>query len=143
MMPNEAGRCIYCIDAAATSREHWIPRGLGTFRGYTPLLDRLCEECNQRLGQELDEELMRTGPTGFQRALQGVEGRSRHSKVNPFHYRAMNADQPLKLMMPVLHADHLVLAESYRDDNERDSSRPLRQIVLRTADGRVECVPFP
>ena len=75
--------CIYCPNEA-NSREHWIPRGLGAFRGYTPLLNQVCGDCNRRLGQ-LDQELIRTGPTGFQRALHGVQGSHGPSKVSPFH----------------------------------------------------------
>lgn len=132
--------CIYCPNEA-DSREHWIPRAFGTFRGYTPLLDRLCEACNGRLG-ELDQELVRTGPTGFHRALLGIEGRHGPTKVSPFHYRAMRGEQPTKMMMPVLHADHEIQAEAYCDENGQSSARPIRQVVLRMADGRMECVPF-
>ena len=39
--------CIYCPNEA-NSREHGIPRGLGAFRGYTPLRHQVCGDCNQR-----------------------------------------------------------------------------------------------
>jgi hypothetical protein len=103
-------QCIYCRNDA-TSREHWIPRGFGTFRGFTPLVDRLCEECNRRLGQ-LDQELMRTGPTGFHRALLGVEGRHGPPKVSPFQYKTMQTDHPTRMMMPALGRQHELLAEA-------------------------------
>ena len=134
-------QCIYCPNDA-TSREHWIPRGFGTFRGFTPLLERLCTQCNGRLGL-LDQELMRAGPTGFHRALLGVEGRHGAPKVSPFQYRAMQAEQPTKMMMPALGREHQVLAEAYSDSEGRPSARPIRQVVLRMPDNRVECVPFP
>lgn len=134
-------QCIYCLNDAG-SREHWIPRGFGAFRGFTPLLERLCVDCNRRLG-ELDQELMRTGPTGFQRALLGVEGRHGASKVSPFQYRAMQAEQPTRMMMPALGREHEVLAEAYTDSEGRPSARPIRQLVLKMPDGHMECVPFP
>lgn len=134
-------KCLYCPNDTG-SREHWIPRGLGAFRGYTPLLERLCGDCNKRLG-ELDQELMRTGPTGFQRALLGVEGRHGPSKVSPFQYRAMQAEQPTRMMMPALGREHEVLAEAYTDSEGRPSARPIRQVVMKMPDGRMECVPFP
>lgn len=134
-------QCIYC-PSHAESREHWIPRGLGTFRGYTPLVDRLCKNCNIRLG-ELDQELMRTGPTGFHRALLGVEGRHGSPRVSPFQYKAMQADQPTRMMMPALGRQHEVLAEAFMDSEGRPSARPIRQVVLRMPDDRLECVPFP
>jgi hypothetical protein len=118
------------------------PAEPGELSRNTPLLGRLCTDCNHRLGRELDEELARTGPTGFLRPLVGVEGRRSHSKVNPFHYRAMSAQQPTIMMMPVLHAEHKVLAEGYRDEHGHEASRPLRQVVVRTTTGDVAWVPF-
>lgn len=133
--------CIYCQNAAK-SREHWIPRGLGAFRGYTPLLSTICGNCNESLG-ELDRELMRTGPTGFHRALYGVQGRHGPPKVSPFHYKAMRAEQPTKLIMPALGREHQLLAQAYTAEDGRHSARPIRQLVLKMPDGRMECVPFP
>jgi hypothetical protein len=134
-------RCIYC-PGDARSREHWIPRGLGTFRGYTPLLERLCGACNERLGRELDEELMRTGLIGAERAYLGIEGRRGRPKVTAFHYKSMQADQPTRMMMPALGRDHELLAENYVDDTGRQFARPMRQVVLRLPDGRMAAVPF-
>ena len=133
--------CIYCQNEA-TSREHWIPRGLGTFRGATPLSNRLCGKCNELLGK-LDQELLRTGWTGFQRALRGIEGRHGTASVSPFHYKAIQADHPTRMMMPALDRSHEVLSEAYTDEEGKPSARPLRQVVLRMPAGRMECVPFP
>jgi hypothetical protein len=134
--------CIYC-PAEAKSREHWIQRALGTFRGYTPLLDRLCTACNRFLGRELDEELMRTGLIGYQRALSGVEGRDGAPSVNPFLFRAMKAQQPTELLMPVPHASHRVLGEAYKESDGTKCAKPLRQIIVRQADGRTVPLPLP
>ena len=133
--------CIYCAHEAE-SREHWIPRGLGTFRGNTTLADQVCEDCNNRLGR-LDEELMRTGFTGFQRALLGVRGRHGTSGVSPFQYRAMQAGQPTTMMMPALGRNHQIQGEAYTDEEGRPSARPIRQVVLRMPDGSMQSVPFP
>jgi len=68
-MPQDrgVGACIYC-GAPADAKEHWLPSGLGRFKGYEPLLDRLCTPCNETLGRDVDEEFLRTGEIGFQRA---------------------------------------------------------------------------
>jgi hypothetical protein len=50
------GPCIYC-GLRADGDEHWLPRALGSVSGYKPLVDRLCKQCNPRLGA-LDEELI-------------------------------------------------------------------------------------
>jgi hypothetical protein len=55
----------------------------------------------------------------------------------------MSAEQPTVMMMPVLDAEHRVLAEGYRDESGREASRPLRQVVVRTLAGDIACVPFP
>jgi hypothetical protein len=136
------GTCIYCV-AEAKGREHWVQRGLGTFRGYTPLLDRVCTACNQLLGRELDEEFMRTGMVGYQRAVTGVQGRSGSPSVSPFYFRAMKAQQPTELLMPVPHASHRVLGEAYKEDDGTKCAKPLRQIVLRKGDGCTVPVPLP
>ena len=133
--------CIYCPNEA-NSHEHWIPRGLGTFQGNTTLLNQVCGDCNNRLGR-LDQELMRTGLTGFHRALHGVPGRHGTSKVSPFHYKAMQAGQPTTMMMPALGREHQIQAKAYTDEEGRHSARPIRQVVLKMPDGRMESVPFP
>ena len=133
--------CIYCPNDA-DSREHWLPRGLGTFRGNTTLVNQVCGDCNNRLGH-LDEELMRTGHTGFHRALLGVQGRHGAPDVSPFQYRAMQAEQPTTMMMPAIGRDHQIQGEAYTDEEGRPSARPIRQIVLGMPDGTIQSVPFP
>jgi hypothetical protein len=56
------------------SPEHYLPAGLGSFKGCDPLTDRVCRACNHELGR-LDEVLLRTGDTGLLRHLSGVSGR--------------------------------------------------------------------
>ena len=55
----------------------------------------------------------------------------------------MQADQPTKMMMPALGRQHQLLAEAYTDEEGRSSAQPMRQVVLKMPDGRMECVPFP
>ena len=141
MEGSELPTCIYCPNEA-DSREHWLPRGLGTFRGNTTLVNQVCGDCNNRLGH-LDEELMRTGHTGFHRALLGVRGRHGASSVSPFQYRAMRAEQPTTMMMPAIGRDHQIQGEAYTDTEGRPSARPIRQVVLRMPDGSMQAVPFP
>ena len=132
---------MYCLNEA-DSHEHWIPRGLGTFRGNTTLVNQVCGDCNNRLGH-LDEELIRTGHTGFHRVLLGVRGRHGAPSVSPFQYRAMRADQPTTMMMPAIGRDHQIQGEAYTDEEGRPSARPIRQVVLRMPDGSMQSVPFP
>ena len=134
--------CIYCSNEA-DSHEHWLPRGLGTFRGNTTLVNQVCGDCNHCLGR-LDEELLRTGHTGFVRQLLGVRGRHGASTVSPYQYRVMRAEQPTTTMMlPAIGRDHQIHGETYTDAEGRPSARPIRQVVLRMPDGSMQSVPFP
>ncbi len=78
-MPN----CIYC-GAIDVTEEHPLPRGLGKFKGYLPLADRLCNRCNGICGQ-LDEQLCRCGSEAFFRKFLGISGRPGHDDVNSFY----------------------------------------------------------
>lgn len=106
-------------------------------------MNRLCNACNGQLGRDVDEEFMRTGEIGFQRALYGVRGRREHNQVNPFQYRAMSAQQPTTMLTRIPQFDHPILMEGYRNDQGNPAARPLRQVVVRTPEGRIECIPFP
>lgn len=75
--------CIYC-GASDVNLEHHLPRGLGNFKGYVPLTDRVCVRCNGICGL-LDEQLCRCGSEAFFRKFLGVSGRSSHEDVNPFY----------------------------------------------------------
>jgi hypothetical protein len=75
--------CIYC-GATDVTVEHPLPRGLGRFRGYVPLADRLCARCNGICGQ-LDEQLCRCGSEAFFRKFLGISGREGHDDVNSFY----------------------------------------------------------
>ena len=137
----ELPTCIYC-NSEGNSREHWLPRGFGAFRGNTTLANQVCRTCNNLLGR-LDGELLRTGHTGFQRALLGIQGRHGASTVSPFEYKAMQAKPPTRLMMPAIGRHHQILAEAYTDVKGTRSARPMRQVVLELPNKSMAPVPFP
>jgi hypothetical protein len=89
-MPN----CIYC-GANDVTEEHPLPRGLGKFKGYVPLVDRLCNRCNGICGQ-LDEQLCRCGSEAFFRKFLGISGRPGHDAVNSF-YRGSSRGKRLEM----------------------------------------------
>jgi hypothetical protein len=137
----QVGACIYC-GAGADAKEHWIPRGLGTFKGYLPLLDRVCDGCNRRLGRAVDKEFLRTGEIGFQRAVYGVLGRSGRGTISPFHFKGASADPPTTATMPSSSGDHSILAEFATGTHGEPVTRPLRQLVVQT-ERTVACIPLP
>jgi hypothetical protein len=137
-MPN----CIYC-DEEADSKEDWLPRGFGAIKGMTLLKDRLCEQCNNTLGHEVDQEVLKTGPTGVLRSLLKIEGRHGVPSPNPFHYKVMGPESATTMTMQCGHADHKILGEPYTDAEGQGHVYPLRQLVFRKSDGEMVCVPFP
>jgi hypothetical protein len=76
-------KCIYCSNEA-NSLEHHLPRALGKFKGYVPLTDRVCSDCNEKC-KLLDEQLCRSGIESFFRTYLGITGRKEHQKVNTFY----------------------------------------------------------
>ncbi len=90
-MPN----CIYC-EASDITVEHPLPRGLGNFKGYVPLADRVCSRCNGICSQP-DEQLCRCGSEAFFRKFLGVSGRSGHDEVNSF-YRGSSRGGRLEML---------------------------------------------
>lgn len=87
--------CIYC-GAEAASEEHPLPRCLGNFKGFIPLLNRICVRCNALCGQ-LDEQLCRSGQEAFFRRHLKISGRAEHVEVNPF-YRGSSGGGRLEMV---------------------------------------------
>jgi hypothetical protein len=83
MVVTATKECLYC-PRLPKSIEHPLPAAFGEFENAPLLHDRICRECNRRLGQ-LDEQLARCGPEGFLRQFYGIKGRPpKGEPVNPF-----------------------------------------------------------
>jgi hypothetical protein len=74
--------CIYCQESNANAREHYLPRSLGGFEKFAPLLDRLCQKCNEEIGGTAEMAFARQSPEGILRNLQLVK-RSRGKRTKP------------------------------------------------------------
>ena len=88
--------CIYCPNDA-DSEEHHLPKGLGRFKDYVALNDRICSVCNGKCGK-LDEQLCGSGIEAFFRKHLEIKGRKKHKKkVNPF-YRGSAGGKRLEMV---------------------------------------------
>ena len=134
--------CIYCGEPA-DSEEDWLPRGFGAFRGMTLLKNRLCIGCNNRLGGELDAELLNTGLTGTVRSILQIRGRHKTPSKDPFLYRTLAAEVPTSLMLPCDHGDYQILGHVHRDETGQVTATALRQLVFRRTSGEFAPVQFP
>src|ERR1700733_13204341 len=78
------GHCIYPgPHSAAMSEEHFLPAGLGEYEGCPTLKERICKDCNSKLGDELEVPFLRVGPIGLMRWIVGLCGRKGNSP-SPF-----------------------------------------------------------
>jgi hypothetical protein len=90
------GECIYCGEEKEFSPEHYLPECLGKFKRNETLDDRICRDCNNRIGRELEDQFCRAGEIGFLRYGLGIEGKKRKEEVNPFE-RGSSGSSPLKM----------------------------------------------
>lgn len=137
--------CIYCPTGApkpANSKEHWVPRWLGTFLRADTLLDRLCAGCNERLGRELDTPMSRTGPEALERYRRGIRGR-RGTVANPFRYRGQSANPPTIFTANLPGFEAPLLMEDASGGGGAPKARPLPQIIIRDTSGVQQAVPLP
>lgn len=72
--------CIYCNEREANAREHFLPQCLGRFQNFEPLLNRLCQRCNEDIGA-LEREFCRRSPEAIVRSVNWIKGQPRGSKT--------------------------------------------------------------
>jgi len=132
---NDMPNCIYC-GANDLTEEHPLPRGLGKFKGYVPLADRLCCRCNGICGQ-LDEQLCRCGSEAFFRKFLGISGRPGHNEVNSF-YRGSSRGGRLEMFG----ANHETGEEKELELVAPDSVRELRCVKLVAEDDSEHTIPI-
>ena len=96
-----SGTCIYCSSRIDRAKEHCLPRGLGNFRGYHFLRNKICNSCNKPISKA-EEQFLRASPEAFYRHLFGIKGRKYHKAVSPF-YRGSAGAPPI--VMKFLHPE--------------------------------------
>lgn len=140
MLPFEI-RCIYtrpslCAGPAPLNDEHWFPRGLGKFKGYEELKAKLCEDCNNRFGTELEDVFLHCGPEALFREIFGNElGRPAHKKHNIFA-RGAKGHSPILVKGLDPDSGRTILWEV----GKNSESKPARQILIADQEGGVDWV---
>ena len=121
--------CIYCGSQDLTE-EHYLPEGLGRFRGYEKLKNRICKKCQTKCSQ-LEEQLLRSSLEAFYRKLVGKLGKRRHGNIEIFYRRNADTD-PIRIISTYPGQEYPVLWEP----NEGEMTlREMRQIVVRDVSG--------
>jgi hypothetical protein len=134
--------CIYtrpsglCPGGASFDREHWFSRGLGNFRSFQPLEGKICKDCNNLFGRELEDVFLHSGPEAFFREIMGGGlGRKSHGKHNIFS-RGANKHPPVQ----VIGEDPDAKRNIMWDVGRNSEAKPQRQIVLIGPQGEVELI---
>lgn len=129
--------CIYCGSNQLTE-EHYLPEGLGKFRGYETLDDRVCIVCQGKCSQ-LEEQFLRNGPEAFFRKLVAKVGKKHHEKIAVFYRRNMGVD-PVRVVGKYPGEEYPILWEP--NEGERTATA-MRQIIVRDSDGDFHQIPIP
>lgn len=123
------GTCIYCRKHGQLSREHYLPACLGSFRNFEPLYEKLCGECNGKIGR-LEEQFCRCGPEAFFRIHIGIGGRKHHEKPSPFYRGSAGGHRiEVKVRHPTREVD--IYCEMVP---ETEDTVPARQIIVQDQD---------
>jgi len=107
------------------SSEHYIPIALGSFAGMELLEDKICTRCNTELGNRVETQFLRAGPTGFFRWLAGIKGRD-GLPPSPFYQGAGGTD-PIYMIGKVPEWPFELLLEL---EPGTENVCPLRQIIF-------------
>jgi hypothetical protein len=137
--------CIYCKEREADAREHYLPQCLGRFQNFEPLLDRICQQCNQELGAEIEREFARQSPEAIARSINWIKGQRRGGQ----HKRV-----PVSVYQPErIGAEHLYLFASdpetghtilWQTDKQPGTIKELSQFVVLDADEKpIKHIPVP
>ena len=136
--------CIYCNRREADAREHYLPQCLGRFRDFQPLLDAICQDCNQAIGGEVEREFCRRSPEAVIRSAHWIKGRPRGGR----------AKQPAHMYQPEkIGGEHLYFFGPdpgtgedilWQPDEQPGTVKPISQIVTFDREGKLTGhIPIP
>lgn len=132
--------CIYCQERESDAREHPVPQCLGGFHNFEPLLNRICQPCNEAIGREVEVEFARRSPEAVLRNLSWVKRGSRSGKNKRAPNRAFQpkrvGGQHLSLLALDPEEGHQILWEP---DKLPNTIKPISQFVILDA---VSCEPI-
>ena len=131
-------KCIYCGAQSNPSKEHYLPRSLGAFKGYEPLLGKICVGCNSDF-KILEDQFIHSSPEAFFREMLGIKGRKHHSKKAIFYERSAGTD-PLVIIGKYPGEDYEIFWEV---NSGTFTIRELCQVLIKDENGKIHPVPIP
>lgn len=135
--------CIYTVpsslckgEAPLHRREHYLPRGLGEFKGDSRLQMVICKDCNARFGK-LEDVLLHDSPEAFFRQMLGTFGRSRGRRKDIF-YEPTAGIPPLSIIAKQPGYEDPLLWELM----SATTVAAMKQLVFKDDEGRYFNLPF-
>jgi hypothetical protein len=133
---NSANRCVYtspfglCHGTSPLHpKEHYLPAGLGNFKGDIRLKNYICYDCQKRFSQ-FEEVFLRNGTEAFFRSILGFRGRKGHDGKNIFIEPTLGLPPlTVKGVWPALQHELLWQVTT------QDQAHLLKQLVFRKSDG--------
>ncbi len=122
--------------ARLSSREHYLSAGLGEFRGDSRLVDKICDDCQARLGQ-LEDVFLHASPEAFFRQMLGIKGRRGH-RTKAIYYEPTFSIPPVAVLGIPSGSDRPILWEPVN----RDQCAPMKQIIFTDKDGHTYPLAF-
>src|SRR5688572_22113871 len=122
--------CIYCKEREAKAREHYLPQCLGRFQNFEPLLDKLCQPCNEQIGRIHEREFCRRSPEAVLRSIHWIKGQARGGrKKRPTHiYQPEKiGGQHLYFFAPDPETGQSILRQT---DNKPRTVKEISQLVI-------------
>ena len=135
-----AVRCIYCAHNKPASDEHYLPECLGRFENFKCLDDRICRDCNNRIGRELEDQFCRAGEIGIMRHRLGIGGKKSHKiTVDPFERGSSGASR-LEMRGKIPGSDKEVRLRLIKGTKHIEY---LTQIIVTTESGEEHEITIP
>jgi hypothetical protein len=138
------GHCIYTVpdnlcpgNALLHRREHYLPRGLGEFKGDLRLQMVICNDCNAHFGK-LEDVLLHDSPEAFFRQMLGKFGRSGRGRKKDIFYEPTAGITPLSIIAKQSGHEHPMLWELM----SATSVALMKQLVFKDDDGKYFHLPF-
>ena len=133
--------CIYCRKREADAREHPLPQSLGGFLNYEPLLDRICQPCNEEISK-VEQEFARLSPEAVLRSTKWVKrgGRKSRGRASSFVPQKIGGKQ-LWFHARDPESGYVLL---WQPDTIPGSIKPLSQfVILDEEHHQIGLVPVP
>jgi len=137
--------CIYCNLREANAREHYMSQCLGGFLNFEPLWNRLCQPCNEAIGNAVEVELARNSPEAAVRSLNWVKdqkrtGKNRSPKRSVYEPSGIGGKHMYMLAMDTDSGLDIL----WRTGDPPGTVKPISQFLIFDAEGKlVNHVPLP